>query len=148
MKSFFFWCLVLLPLGAAAQPETVLWTAEAEAMEDGHYQLTLRGEIEPGWYVYSQYLESNDGPIATELFLESPEGAARIGKTEERGEKVDGYDQIFGMNIAKFKKEMILTQTLRLPEGTAQLSGYVTFMTCNDEMCLPPRDYEFTLDLD
>ncbi|GAB5551441.1 MAG: hypothetical protein Sapg2KO_10320 [Saprospiraceae bacterium] len=128
----------------SAQFQKVTWEAALEKGATDEYSLVLTGTIEPGWYLYSQYLESEDGPIATKLTLEELEGLETIGKTEESGHKVEGYDKVFMMNITKYKEEVTFTQVLKLPEGTEFISGMIEFMTCDDEQCLPPTQIEFT----
>lgn len=145
MKYFLNLCLLVLSANLlSAQPQKVSWEAALKTGSEGQYILTLTGTIEPGWYLYSQYLESDEGPIATKVVFEELEGLEAIGKTEESGKKVEGYDQVFMMNITKYKEEVSFTQVLKLPAGTETISGTVEFMTCDDEQCLPPSQVEFT----
>ena len=34
-----------------------------------------------------------------------------------------------------------------MPKGTGKLSGYLTYMACDNERCLPPTDVDFSYDL-
>jgi thiol:disulfide interchange protein DsbD len=47
------------------------------------------------------------------------------------------------MNVKKFKNEVIFTQRAILSEKTKVVSGYIEFMTCDDEQCLPPTEIPF-----
>ncbi|MBK9336935.1 MAG: hypothetical protein IPM98_10240 [Lewinellaceae bacterium] len=60
------------------------------------------------------------------------------GKAKESGNKFTKYDNVFGMNLTKFSGKAIFTQRGR-PMRACRISGYVTFMVCNDEMCRRPR---------
>lgn len=133
------------PISVFAQDlEPVQWTAALEDTASMH-SLILKGSIEPGWYVYSQFV-SDEGPIPTEVVLD--EGAElQIGQVHESGEKrYDGMDEMFGMEIVKYSGFIQLKQLLKASEGS-EISGKVIYMSCNDAMCLPPEEFDFTLQL-
>ena len=65
-----------------------------------------------------------------------------VGKAVEAGQKHEAYDEIFGMNLVKFSGESTYTQRIKIKSATT-LSGFLTFMTCDNEKCLPPMDVEF-----
>ena len=43
----------------------VKWTIELKPGEKGEYTLLAKAAIEDGWWVYSQHLGGQDGPIPT-----------------------------------------------------------------------------------
>jgi hypothetical protein len=45
----------------------VEWNMNATKVSDGEYDLIYKAKIDDGWFVYSQYLESDEGPIPTTL---------------------------------------------------------------------------------
>ena len=128
----------------AQQSNPVQWEMELEKNKKGEYTIVATARIEAGWYVYSQYLESDEGPIATAIILEEIEGqtADFSADATEEGNKISGHDDMFGMEITKYKKKMIIKQTIKATKGE-KISGYLTYMSCNNESCLPPRDVEF-----
>jgi thiol:disulfide interchange protein DsbD len=50
------------------------------------------------------------------------------------------------MNIVKFSGEPTFTQRVTARAGTV-LSGYLEFMTCDEEKCLPPVSVDFSIGL-
>lgn len=147
--SFMRYLVVLLlfcaiPFSLVAQfDEVVDWTVTVESETSEDITLILEGTIQKGWYVYSQHLASLDGPIATELVFNEANELELEGETEESGSKVEGFDKVFAMDITKYKDSLTLTQKIKRPKGLDKLSGYITYMSCDDEKCLPPRDFEF-----
>ncbi|HKK75327.1 MAG TPA: cytochrome c biogenesis protein CcdA [Saprospiraceae bacterium] len=138
--------LVFAYLSAQAQfPTPVSWSAKWEAVSDTEYELIFTAEIDPGWNIYSQYLESEDGPIATQLNFTSPDGLETLGKSTEEGIIKKGYDDIFQMNVTKIFDQAVIRQRVKLSDLPKTIDGYITYMVCDDEMCLPPTDYEFSL---
>lgn len=142
-QLFLLLCLATLSQQAFAQMNQVVdWKVGVNVTEDNTYELVLTGTIQKGWYVYSQYLESDDGPIKTSIEWEANEGISREGKTEESGTKISGHDEMFDMNITKFKHQLILTQRVKGQAGQ-MVQGTIVYMTCNDEQCLPPTEVPF-----
>jgi len=139
--------LACLLVGTAiqAQNNPVSWNFEVEAKADQIFTVHAKATVEEGWYVYSQFLD-DAGPVPTELTFDQ-DGVEPQGEALETGNKVSGYDEIFGMDIVKFKEKATFTQDVQVAAGLKQVSGGVLFMVCNDEQCLPPRQESFTIDL-
>ena len=146
MKFLFALTCLVTSLSSYAQNNTVTWTIESKKTNSKEYSLIFNATIKDGWYVYSQFLESDEGPVPTEITLEENKNLALVGKAIEEGQKIEGFDKLFEMNITKFKKSLKINQKIKTSEPTT-VKGYITFMTCNDEMCLPPTDVRFELHL-
>lgn len=138
--------LLIATLGYSQTNDKVSWSFDSKKTGNKEYTITFKGIVKDGWYIYSQYLESDDGPVRTQLVIENNPSIRPEGKPEETGTKVEGYDELFGMNIAKFKKSITITQKLTVDEPTT-ISGYITFMTCDNTQCLPPVDVPFEITL-
>jgi thiol:disulfide interchange protein DsbD len=127
--------------------DPVDWFFSAEDKGDGQFELEFKAKIEKGWHVYSLELPSDQGPLPTEfLFTESSDFSLE-GKTRE-GEYVTEYDPNFQMDLNFFKDEAIFTQTISRNISEAfKVKGELSFMVCNEEMCLPPEYVEFAIDI-
>jgi len=139
--------LLFFSVLAFGQNSPVSWSFEVTAADDDTYTLTATAAIETGWYVYSQDLDG-DGPVPTELTVQPQEGLTVVDASSEEGNKVAGYDEIFGMDIVKFKKTVAFSQKLRLQESVTTVEGSILFMCCNDEQCLPPREVPFSVSVE
>jgi hypothetical protein len=147
MKKIAFFALFLIAAFAAtAQEHPVKWSYEAKKVADGAYDLVFTANIQDGWYVYSQYLESDEGPVRTTFTFDKNAAATLDGKNVENGHKYEGYDDLFGMNIVKFNGKPTFTQRVKITAPT-QLAGNVEFITCDNEKCLPPVQVPFRFDL-
>lgn len=136
--------LLAWPLVAALVAQNpVKWAFSTKDAGNGEYDLIFTATIDEGWNTYSQFLESDDGPVPTELTFEEGTHYKLKGKAKESGNKFTKYDNVFGMNLTKFAGKAILTQRVAVTDATKPITGYVTFMVCNDEMCLPPKDVDF-----
>lgn len=128
--------------------QPVKWSAELEE-EDGLYLLTFNAEIEKGWYVYSQFI-GDVGPVPTTFYFNDTlgENYILVGVASEDGKKVsDGMDPIWEAQIKKFGLGATFVQKVKAVQLDSLVKAEVEFMTCNDEMCLPPEVVEFTFNL-
>ena len=136
----------LLGCGLAVRAQVlqpVEWSHATEVVAGKTY-LVHTAEIDDGWNVYSQYLESDDGPVRTEVTYEELSGAEVVGRGEESGGRDAGFDAVFEMNVVKFKKTYVIRQEVTgFDAGT--ITGYLTYMACDATQCLPPTDVEFAL---
>ncbi|MEL7117878.1 MAG: protein-disulfide reductase DsbD domain-containing protein [Bacteroidota bacterium] len=145
MKNVLF-VFLLLPFFLGAQmPTPVEWKSELKKINKNEYEVRLTASIQSGWYVYSSKLPSDDGPVATSLFFDEADSFALVGELKEEGDKIEGYDAIFDMDISKYKKEVTFVQKIKVSGKNSQIKGEIEFMTCNDQRCLPPRSIPFNL---
>lgn len=138
--------LFLFSISAQAQVfDPVKWTFQIEKTGDKEYKLRYIAKVDKGWNVYSQFT-SDDGPVPTTITYEEKAGIELIGKSSETGSRKEGMDPLFGVNVIKFlaDKPFIIEQKIRVKDASKPISGYVTYMSCDDEKCLPPTDADFT----
>lgn len=127
--------------------DPVKWTTSYKQVSAGEFDLIFTATIDDGWDIYSQFLESDEGPVPTSFNFEEGAHYKLKGKCEESGNKKTSYDKVFEMNLTKFSKKGIFTQRVVVSDLNKAITGYLEFMTCDDERCLPPKaiDFEFVL---
>lgn len=128
--------------GFAQNP--VKWSFSQKDAGNGQVDLVFTATIENGWYTYSQFLESDEGPVPTSFTFEEGPHFKLVGKAKESGDIVKMYDKVFGMNLTKFKHKGVFTQRVQVVDPSKPITGYLSYMTCNEEMCLPPKDVDFS----
>ncbi len=139
-------CLSFSYMGFS-QLEPVKWTFEVEKINAQEYDLIFTAKIERGWSVYSQYLESQQGPIPTSFEFDQSNSIQLIGNTKEVGNKKEAFDQTFGIKLVKFSNKARFTQRVKVEGPTDIVNGKLTYMTCDDTSCLPPADIDFSIAL-
>jgi len=135
------------PSGDSGILNPVTWTAKAVSLSNGEYELQLTATMEQGWHVYSQFLQSNEGPVATTFDFTLPTGIERIGKVAEDKPETK-YDPNFMMDLNFFSNSATFRQKIKVTgDAKPVVEAKVNFMCCNDETCLPPKDVIFKIDL-
>lgn len=124
--------------------EPVKWKFSSKKVGEGQYKLYLSTTIDEGWHLYSQELQSDDGPIATAFYFEEDKHEF-IGKVLEDGEMITDYDPNFEMDLNYYADQVSFIQEVITKETI--LKGELEFMVCNEVMCLPPEIIEFEFDL-
>jgi len=126
--------------------EPVAWSFRSEEKGDNKFEIVMTATIDKGWHLYAMDLEEG-GPIATSFTFEPVTGYTIDGKPYEVTKPEVKYDNSFGMNIGMHSNNAEFRQKITLTGASAKVAGFVTFMSCDDKQCLPPRDVEFSLDL-
>ena len=137
-----FCCVVLTGLAQFENP--VRWDIRLEKGAAGTdtYRLTLHATVDDGWHLYDQDIPEG-GPNPTEIVLETTEGATPVGRpTATEGKAVRKFEPVFEMELAYYERSVTFVQELKLADPY-RLTGYVRYMACNDEMCMPPLTEEF-----
>lgn len=123
--------------------DPVKWTTTYKQVSAKEYDLVFTATIEDKWVVYSQFLESEDGPVPTSFNFEKGAHYTLSGKCIESGNKKTAYDNVFGMNLTKFSQKAVFTQRVIVTDLSKPITGYFEYMTCDDERCLPPKAVDF-----
>ena len=127
--------------------DPVAWSFAVEDETDSTAFIVATATIEDHWHVYAMNLESDMGPIPTSLNFEEIDGYELVGEPIEGEPKVT-YDPNFEMDLSYFDGLATFKQKVRkLSAKPVKVEGFVTYMVCDDEKCLPPSDVDFTLTL-
>lgn len=126
--------------------DPVSWTFDSKKLSENEYELTFTATIEGKWHLYSQKLPSDDGPVAT-LFTFEESAYKLLGETTEGEGLITKYDENFDMELSYFEKTATFKQKVKVDGPETTVKGEITFMTCDDEKCLPPEyvPFEFKL---
>ncbi|TVR38869.1 MAG: thiol:disulfide interchange protein [Cryomorphaceae bacterium] len=128
------------PSGGMLEP--VKWDFSIEDEGNNNFVFVAKATIDEHWHLYSQHLESLDGPIPTEFLFEQQPGLELVGVVEEPT-PITAYDSLFEMMVSYFDKEAEFRQKFRNTGGLTALKGSVGFMACDDERCIFPDPEEF-----
>ena len=126
--------------------EPVTWSFRSEKTGENTFDLVMTAELEKNWHLYAMDIEAG-GPIPTSFTFEPGSGYTLNGKVVEVTKPEVKYDNSFSMNIGMHSGKAVFRQKVTVSQSPVTVAGYVTFMSCDDKQCLPPRDVEFALEL-
>ena len=75
-----------------------------------------------------------------------PQNVEKIGDGQELGHKKEGYDKLFDTDVISFLADepFIIKHKVKITDVSKAVTGYLTYMTCDNEKCLPPVDVDFS----
>ena len=152
--SFVLTFLLTPIIGASQIYDPVDWSFSKQKISENTYELTFIADIDQGWAIYSNDIYNNDIdcdveicplPVSFEFDKDNDlEKYYLIGDIKELDEnKSVSQDPIFLMEVTKFTKKATFKQVIEFKSENVNVSGYLTFMVCDDTKCLPPTDVEF-----
>jgi hypothetical protein len=137
----------LFSMSSVVRAEPVKWNTAIEKVSKDEVILVFTAQIESGWNIYSQYLANDDGPVRTSFIYDQAFQSSLLGKNEETGDIDKSYDDMFAMEVIKIKTKGIFKQKVKIKDLTKPITGYIEFMCCNHEQCLPPKKIPFNFDI-
>lgn len=132
-------------LGSGQIFEPVKWSHELKITGQTTGELIHKATIEKSWHLYGMNIPEN-GPRPTQIVYENLVNAQKSGGIIAKSKLIDVYDNSFQMNLSWYANEAIFVQKITFQDATqVKVEGYVEYMACDDERCLPPAQDEFSL---
>ena len=107
--------------------------------------IEMSASIAEGWHLYSQFISNEIGPIPTSFTFTENEFVSIAGKVSEP-KAIQEYYENFEATLDFFKNEVMFTQKAVAKQTTVE-EIIITYMVCNETMCLPPIDQKFTVEI-
>ncbi|MCT4665791.1 MAG: thioredoxin family protein [Flavobacteriales bacterium] len=123
--------------------KVVDWTFDSQKTGEGEYNLIINAEIKDHWHLYSSDLGGAEGPIPTEIAIESQGTVETVGSLKESGTLKKEYDPNFEMELRFFEHDAKFEQKIKIINPDSLVKGYIYFMVCDDKQCLPPEYVDF-----
>lgn len=139
MKFVYALCFALIAFSGFTQ-EKVTWNISYNEKEQ---QLEFRATIADGWHLYSQFIQNDIGPVPTAFVFEEATGIKWLDAVKEPP-AIHAYDENFEASLDFFKNEAVFSRKIK-KGSTGEVKGYITYMVCNEIMCLPPVDVPFSI---
>lgn len=107
-------------------------------------ELTYRADLDKDWHVYST-LPNDGGPVPTAFEL-SPSEIFAVKGTVLEPTPIKEHDPNFDMTVQYFGKSVTFKQAIEVKEN-GEISGNVVYMICNNQMCFPPEQIQFKIQI-
>ena len=138
-----------LPVAFSQILEPVKWEFTKERVSENEVYLILKATIDNRWYLYGREIPDG-GPIPTSIHIDESEHFELTGPVEDLIKPEIKFDPFFNMDLPLFSDEASFRQKIRiLTDQVFVITGFVEFMSCDDERCLPPqeREFEYTVNI-
>lgn len=137
---------VLLTQFAAGQIfEPISWSHELKITSKTTGEIIHKATIEDKWHLYGMNIPKG-GPRPTVIAYENLVNAELVGKVTSTSKLLEVMDPNFNMKLSWYAKEAVFVQKISFTDATkVKVEGYIEYMACDDERCLPPTEEAFSL---
>ena len=146
MKRYLLFFIMSVGVMLQAQVyEPIKWAYSLEKKSASEAECVLTATIENGWHLYTINMP-DDGPRPTSIVFTEANGLTPVGTLLVPKDSITEYDANFDMNLSYYENKAVFVQRFAVKGGTEiGLKGYIEYMACNDQMCLPPQTIDFSL---
>ena len=117
---------------------TVTWKVTGEHISADTCRILFTGKISEGWHTYGTGSSLYPTDV---IFGENPSGYELSGDLRE----ISAPEDYEGEPV--FFEEIVLAQDVVLTDGTADVSGEITWMACTETQCASPEYHKFDVRL-
>ncbi len=135
---------VLSALGQAPE-KPIRWRVTAKMTSATEGVVTLRPICDEGWHIYGTE-EVKGGPMPTSFSFDGSKGVEYIGGVKPSAAPIRKFQEMFGTELSYWEGTVTFTRKFRLKDaGDAVVSGTIRYMGCDDNQCMPPQTYTFSV---
>ncbi len=138
--------LVAYGLKAQMTEDPTTWKYELKKKSGNEYQLIFHMDIKPGWHIWSLHPGGDGYEIAPSFKIDKNPNVKLKGTVTEKGKatttSMDGIDGKVTYYSGKvdYIQEVVVT-------GKTKITGKHEYQVCNDRLCLPPKDKDFSFEI-
>ena len=150
MKKVFFLlafaCTSMIAIAQIAIP--VSRTFNSKKISENVYEVQMIATMQNGWHLYSQTQPKDAIAIPTSFSFTKNPLVELDGKIKEMGKMEKFTDQDLGVSANQYSKMVVFSQKVKLKgKAKSNVGGNVTYQTCDDKKCLPPKTVNFSIAL-
>lgn len=150
MKKTFLLPFLLFAIVSATRAQIenpVQWTYTAKKIADKTYELHMTAVVDGKWHIYAQ--DAGEGPEPTSFAFTANPLVKLDGKVREDGKLEKTYDPNFKSTLKYYANKVDFIQKIKMKSSASTvIKGTVTYMTCDDKKCLPPKEIPFSIKVD
>lgn len=137
-------CLFVSLAMFAQMENPAKWSYQLVQKADGAH-IEFKVNIDPGWHLYDLNLPEG-GPVSTTFHFEKLQGCSLAGEAKSLQKATSYHDAIFDMTLRSYERQATFIQAINIENhDLLYIEGYVQYMLCDDQSCLPPNSFEFTI---
>lgn len=140
-----FWSLVGFFSTAQTDKNPTVWSHEVKDLGDENYEITIKADIAPEWYIYSLYTAEGGSMPSEFIWHGAGVDYELMGKTEE-GKTYKKYTEVFDVEETFFKGKAIFIQKIkRMNPKVKQLKTTLAYQICKEVCILQEEEFIISL---
>ncbi len=138
--------LVAKPSSAQLIEDPTSWKYEVKKKSATEYQLIFHLTLKTGFHIWSLHPGGDGYEISPSFTFDKNDKVKLNGEATEKGKAttttMDGIDG----KITYLNGKIDYFQNVTV-KGPTKITGKHQYQVCNDKMCLPPKDKDFSFDI-
>lgn len=128
------------------EPVWKIASSKPSAKIGDEVEIVLTSVIEKDWYMYSNDMDPNLGPIAAEFSWKKDPSYTLVGKTKPVGSHKH-YEEVWKGTVSVMKGTAKFIQKIKLLSAKPKVKVGIYFQECSEVtgMCMPPYEQEYEL---
>ena len=147
MKKLLLLSFLFIAMGTGARAQMlnpVQWTYSSKKIADKTYELHITATLDKKWHIYAQ--DAGEGPEPTTITFTANPLVKLDGKVKEEGKLEKSFDPNFNSTLKFYADKVDFVQKVKLKSAVSTVvKGTITYMTCDDKKCLPPKEIPFSI---
>lgn len=149
LKHLLFTCCAIVfstNVNAQAFPDPTHWTYTVKKMSENQYVVSFKLQLDKGWHIWAMDAGGDGLQIVPSFVFDENKNIELIDEINELGtmttttmEGVEGEVNFYSDKVTYF-------QNVKGKAGTV-IKGKHEYQVCNDMMCLPSKELDFTFTL-
>ena len=149
-RSILFTCILMLVfflngISQTGSAKQVSWTTTSKKIGDKKYEVRLTAIISGNYHMYAQ-IAGVEGPVPTTISFAPNPLLIIQGKPTEQGKKITKLEEAWDGKVNFYEKTVSFVQVIQAKtKAKTNLNGKIQFMVCDDQLCLPPSEFNFKI---
>ena len=150
MKKFLLILVSFFTVGvlSAQGLNPVNWSFNSKKISENVYEIQMIASIQQGWHVYSQNQPKDAIAQPTTVVFNKNPLLELDGKLKESGSLEKFKDKDLDISANQYSNKVVFSQRVKLKgKAKTNVTGKLTYQTCNDEKCLPAKTINLSIAL-
>jgi thiol:disulfide interchange protein DsbD len=150
MKKFLLILVAFFTFGflSAQGLNPVNWSFNSKKISDNVYEIQMIATIQQGWHVYSQSQPKDAIAQPTTVVFNKNPLLELDGKLKEAGNLEKFKDKDLDISANQYSNKVVFSQRVKVKgKAKTNVTGKLTYQTCNDEKCLPAKTINLSIAL-
>jgi thiol:disulfide interchange protein DsbD len=126
----------------------VSWSFTSKKISENNYEVQMTATMQAGWHLYSQTQPKDAIAQPTSFKFTNNPLLQLDGTIKETGKMEKFTDKELDVSANQYSNKVVFAQKVKLKgKAKSNVGGTVTYQTCDDKKCLPPKTVNFNIAL-
>lgn len=122
------------------------WTFDVKKTGDDQYELAFHLKLDEHWHIWSLHPQGDGMEMPPKFTFKKNDNYTLLGKITEHGKMISGPREGVDGIVNEFHDKVDYIQKVKV-KGNQKISGTIEFQVCDENMCLPPKNLDFSFEI-